>query len=336
MIAQVVEPKCSYFGICGGCAFQNRSYEEQLELKRQIVQEELRPFGLISVPPTIPSLKPYHYRNMISMTVKRRQGMLRLGFMGQDQRLFVPIEACAIADERLNQYLPHALKRLESLPPKRRFRTSQIALRVSESDEVVTTLRDDREKILECTIEEKQFSYAVSSFFQNNVSILESLVQAVRFFLEPNGEGVLLDLYSGVGLFGVLLADSYDQVFGFEEGYQAVQHARQNVNRNGVSNISFLEGRVEVLLPRFWETIPKSFSLLHVIVDPPRMGMKEEVIEELNKLPINRLVYVSCELSSLVRDLRLLEKRFKITAVQPLDLFPQTKHVETIVLLEPC
>lgn len=324
-------PKCSYFGVCGGCVYQDRPYSEQLELKRKLVEETLTNGKKIAVLPTIPSPKPYHYRSTISLTVKKREGVLKFGFTGQNGRGFIPIDSCAIADERLNQYLPEALRRLNELPEKRRYHTSQIALRAGDGEAIATTLREDRGKTLECTVEGKRFSYAISSFFQHNVSVLGALTDSVRTLLAPAGEETLFDLYSGVGLFSVLLTPFYKKVIGIEEGYEAVKHAKLNAERNGVTNIDFLEGKVEAQVRKIKA---KKKTACHVIVDPPRAGLKPEVIKAISKLKgLEKLVYVSCSLESLKRDLELFAKKFQITAVQPIDLFPQTKHIETIVLL---
>ncbi len=347
-------PKCSYFGVCGGCVYQNLSYPEQLELKRRLIEETLaldvilRPKAEESkilryrlpagrqaqndktVLPAIPSPKPYHYRHTISLTVKKREGMLRFGFTGKNGRGFVPIDSCAIADERLNQYIPEALRRLHELPEKKRYHTSQIALRVGDGGFVVTTLRSDRGKTLECTVKGRRFSYAVSSFFQHNGSVLDAFAEAVSGLLAPNGNETLLDLYSGVGLFSVLLAPFYRKVIGIEEGYEAVRHAKENAARNGVMNAEFIEGKAEIKLP---ELTRKWKGPLHVIVDPPRAGLKREVTEVLNRLAIGKLVYISCNLESFKRDLEFLSESFEVETVQPVDLFPQTKHIETIVLL---
>ncbi|MBI3999917.1 MAG: class I SAM-dependent RNA methyltransferase [Candidatus Omnitrophica bacterium] len=330
-----MKAECSYFGTCGGCAFQDLEYSTQLELKRRLVEEALSAFNSshsFTISPTIPSPKPFHYRHMVAMTVKRRQDHLQFGFMSRDRRTFLSVESCPIADERINQFLPVALKKLEEMPPERKFHTSQVVLRIGDDREVVTSLRTDRGRKLECKIGGKIFSYSISSFFQNNFSILESFLKTVRSFLKPQGQGTLFDLYSGVGLFGILFADSYKQVMGIEEGYEAVQLALENTKRNGINNVSFLEGKVEALLP---ELISRAEKPLHVIVDPPRMGLKPEVIQRLSALPIDKLVYVSCELAALRRDLEALQEHFVISQVQPLDLFPQTKHVETILLLIP-
>ena len=330
-----VIPQCAYFGTCGGCSFQDLDYDAQLELKRRNVEAELSSFqseGSFEVNPAVPSPKPYHYRHMIALSVMKKRGELKLGFIESDRWTFLPVEACPIADERISRFLPEALKKLEALPEKRRFRTSQIVLRVGSEGEVVTSLRSDRGRTLECQISGKIFSYSVSSFFQHNFSILESFLQTVRDFLNPAGSGILFDLYSGVGLLGISLADAYERVMGIEEGYEAVQCAERNAHRNGVANAKFLEGKVEVLLPGLMAEAKN--QPFHVIVDPPRAGLKPEVLECLNQLPIEKLLYVSCHLEALRRDLEVLCQKFQIVQVQPMDFFPQTKHIETLVLME--
>jgi len=145
----------------------------------------------------------------------------------------------------------------------------------------------------------------------------------------------LIDLYCGVGLFSVLLSDSYQQVYGIEEGYEAVQHAKKNAERNHISNVTFEEGKVEQLLSVGATRQIARGEATHVIVDPPRVGLKPEVIDSLKGVGASKLVYVSCSLESLKHDLKLLEDTYEIKSVQPLDLFPQTRHVETIILMEP-
>lgn len=334
-----VSPQCGYFGTCGGCSFQDIDYPDQIELKRKSVESALNSFpGDFEVKPVISSPKPYHYRHMMVLTVKKRQGALKIGFMGQDHRTFLPVDHCPIADERISGFFPEALKRLEALPEKRRYRTSQIVLRAGTEGEVVTSLRSDRGRMLECEIGGKTFSYSVPSFFQHNFSILESFLETTRELLNPAGSGILFDLYSGVGLLGISLADAYGRVIGIEEGYEAVRYARKNAERNGALNTDFREGKVEVLLPQL---IMGGQKPLHVIIDPPRKGLKPEVLETLCKsgaaapLRIEKLLYVSCHLEALHRDLEVLCEKFQIAQVQPMDFFPQTRHVETLVLLKP-
>jgi len=339
---EITKALCPYFGNCGGCSFQDKPYAEQLEIKRKLVENELSPLMLeevFEIKPVIPSPEIYHYRHMISMTVKCREGRLRLGFMGNDHRVFLPIERCMIADERLNQYLPTALSRLEALPPKRKFGTNQTALRIGDSGEVMAGLKEDAKKILMCDVAGKKFSYAMSSFFQHNFSILPAMAGAIRSLLNPSGEEILYDLYCGVGLFGILLADCYASVYGIEEGYESIRQAKENAKENRIENISFTEGKVEDLLYQIvgagFKPAPTTVGqTIHIIVDPPRAGLKPKVIEEFLKVKIDRFIYVSCGLDVLRRDLGLLREGFQIKAVQPIDLFPQTKQIENIVLLE--
>ena len=375
-------PECVHFGVCGGCSYQNLAYEDQLELKRNLVEDALAEFQFDSfvVQPTLPSPKPYGYRHMIALSVKKRHGSLQMGFVGHDWKTFLPVESCPIADSRINKFLPKAFEKLEELPPKNRFHTSQIVVRVGTGNEVITSLRMDRGKNLECRLLGKTFSFSMSSFFQNNFSVLEKFIEAIKNLLgvsqqsllekeiisichfeakpknldsqilrgvypetlrfaqndsrraQDDTKGTLFDLYSGVGLIGISLADSYQTVIGIEEGYEAVKHASENAKRNFISNCEFIEGKVENILPKI---IEKAERPLHVVIDPPRIGLKSEVAETLKQLDIDRLLYVSCHLEALGRDLKILTGKYQISKVQPVDFFPQTKHVETLVLLKP-
>ena len=151
-------------------------------------------------------------------------------------------------------------------------------------------------------------------------------------FLEPKKDAELIDLYCGVGLFSICFAEQYQKVIGIEEGNEAVLWAKKNAEGNGVSNSKFIEGKAENILP----TLPLDATKHHVVIDPPRVGMKKEVVDALLRMPnIERLVYVSCNPGTLIRDLQLLSPRFVIQKVQPVDMFPQTKHLEAIVLLTP-
>jgi tRNA/tmRNA/rRNA uracil-C5-methylase (TrmA/RlmC/RlmD family) len=338
MIQVQVKPECRYFGTCGGCVYQDVAYEDQLSIKEAAVLQALKPFHAQSpfeVLPVLASPKPYYYRRQIALTIKRRQGKLHFGFMGHEketaQRFFLPIESCSIADERLNLYFEQAMQKLRALPDKKKYRTSQMVLRVGDEEEATTSLRCDAKRILTTTVLGKTFRYAVSSFFQHNHSILETFVKATQSLLHPSGRETLLDLYSGVGLLGISLAEDYRNVLAIEEGYESIQQAAVNARENSVGNIECIEGKVELLVQKWAQN---KTDALHVIADPPRAGLKKEVIDALCSIPIKRLVYVSCNLEALQRDLKLLANTFKIVTVQPIDFFPQTKQIETLVLLE--
>lgn len=332
-----VQPSCTYFGECGGCVFQHLNYEQQLIEKREALQgmfQHLGHLGEVSVNVPIPSPKIYHYRNTVALSVRHQHDRPYLGFVRRDGRSFIPIEQCSIADEKINTLLPGVLKKFkETVPDKKRYRTSQIVIRVGTDDSFYTSIKSDSANILRANIFDRIFEYTGSSFFQVNYSILESMVQTVRGYLSPKKGAHLIDLYCGSGLFALSLSKDYESVVGIEEGQEAILLARKNAQAMGIKNVDFLEGKAERLV----ETVKNPDSnKLHIVIDPPRVGLKKEVIQFLLRLEnIERLVYVSCNPATMIRDLNDLSERFQVSEVQPIDLFPQTRHLEAIALLLP-
>ena len=164
------------------------------------------------------------------------------------------------------------------------------------------------------------------SFFQVNTSQAEKLVGVVRRYLEPTGDEVLLDAYCGVGTFGLALAGQVSQVIGIEESPSAIEDAR--INAGGLEHVSFHEGRVEDMLPG----IEANLDL--AILDPPRAGCQPAVLKALMERTPHRIAYVSCDPATLARDLRVLsDGGYELQEVQPVDMFPQTAHIEAAALL---
>ena len=162
--------------------------------------------------------------------------------------------------------------------------------------------------------------------------MIEHFIGAIRDLLQPSKDLDLLDLYCGAGLFAICFSKDYEAAIGIEESEDAIRFARENAESNGAANIQFSVGKAEELLSKLVLQNRK----LHVVVDPPRVGMKKEAVEMLLKMSnIERLVYVSCHPATLIRDLKLLSERFRVEKVQPVDMFPQTKHLEVITLLSP-
>ncbi len=315
--------------------FQHLSYEQQLIEKREAlagVFKHLGHFENVVIEPVIPSRKPFHYRNTVALSTRHQREKSYFGFIGHDNQSFISIEECPIAEERLNALIPSALQEFHQFPMEKRRRTSQVVIRIGEESQY-TSLRKGLGGLLTAIVAGKTFRYAGSSFFQVNFSILEKMVTAIWNLLEPANDSELVDLYCGVGLFSLCLADRYTRVTGIEEGKESVQMARANAAFNKITNAEFIVGRTEEVLSGFKQSKKER---LHVVVDPPRVGMKQEAIQALLQLEsVEKVVYVSCDPATLVRDIRLLEERFVISKVQPLDMFPQTKHLETMVLLLP-
>ncbi|MBI4322475.1 MAG: 23S rRNA (uracil(1939)-C(5))-methyltransferase RlmD [Chloroflexi bacterium] len=335
-----IEPRCKYFGACGGCQWQHIDYQTQLVLKRKVVVDQLRRIGGFDgsrVESTLPSPEPWHYRNHARFSVGSGG---RLGFTRAGTHSFLPVDHCALMHPAINDLLARMGGRLAG-------RFHQVAVRCGMNTDsllvdppvFVPGLSASQQKpFLEESLLGRRFRISGASFFQVNTPQAERLVQLVIDRIEPTRDDIVVDAYSGVGTFGLLVAGRVKQVFGIEDSGAALSDAR--LNAEGLENVRFVEGAVERVLP----TIDKPVDC--VIIDPPRFGCRRDVITELKRLRPRRIAYVSCDPATLARDLRLLcDQEFELTSVQPIDMFPQTYHVESLAILngrnrvnwsEPC
>jgi 23S rRNA (uracil1939-C5)-methyltransferase len=172
----------------------------------------------------------------------------------------------------------------------------------------------------------RAYRISATSFFQANTSQTEQLVRIVAGYLEPQGTEVLVDLYCGVGTLSLALADDVAQVIGIDANEAAIADAL--FNAEGMTNATFLEGSAEELLPSIEGPVDLA------ILDPPRQGATKEAVAALTALSVPKIVYVSCDPATLARDVgRMQEAGYQLVEVQPVDMFPQTYHVEAVALL---
>jgi tRNA/tmRNA/rRNA uracil-C5-methylase (TrmA/RlmC/RlmD family) len=302
-----VAPACRYFGDCGGCQYQHLAYPAQLLIKHKQICDLFQRVGGFDgalVEPVAPCPQPYGYRNRImirSQWDKFKQG-LNLGFIRADNRLVVDIQECKIAEAALNGEIQRVRK---NPPPKGGLK---VTLRVAAEGWVVP--RD--------------------SFFQNNFYLLPRLVEAVRGRLRDGGSRFLVDAYCGVGFFSVELADGVERYAGVEVDTAAIKAARQNAAARGKSNGEFIAGRTEDLLPGMLQRFDPAATTL--VLDPPRTGCPPEMLRLLAEVRPAQILYVSCHPATLARDLNVLCSTgvFELLKVIPLDMFPQTQHVECV------
>ena len=200
-----------------------------------------------------------------------------------------------------------------------------------------STLLGDRSEILFGEghiidyIADLKFRISPESFFQVNGVQTEKLYGKVKEFLQLKKTDSLVDLYCGIGTIGMYLAGSCREVIGIELVKESIVDARKNLRLNKIDNMSFREGYAEDVFPSL---VKEGIGVDALVVDPPRKGLDSTVVESIIDLRPEKLVYVSCEPSTLARDLSILKDFYKITKVQPVDMFPRTSHVETLVLLE--
>lgn len=322
-----VEAPCPYFGTCGGCQWQHIDYPFQAELKARIVGEQLRRIGKFEEPPvaaTVTAEERWHYRNHARFSTDR-QG--QLGFVSLLRRRFVRIDHCRIMHPWINGVLERLQGKcagLHQVAIRYGVRTEQALIHPSlkEIDDSIPSGQTSYEEELLG----KRFRISGASFFQVNTRQAEVLIEVVRDRLALAEDQLLLDAYAGVGTFAVLLAPHVKRVIAIEESPAAVADAV--INQAGINNIVFYQGKVEQILPDLRQR-PQA-----AILDPPRVGCHPDTIAAVLKRPPARLVYVSCDPATLARDLRALCRGgYRLQEVQPVDMFPQTFHIECVATL---
>jgi tRNA/tmRNA/rRNA uracil-C5-methylase (TrmA/RlmC/RlmD family) len=302
-----VTPACAHFGACGGCQYQHMTYTSQLAFKRKQVADLFERIGGIAqdiVAPVVPCPQPYGYRNriMIRSQWNKPEQRLNIGFVRADCGLVEDIFECKIAEPALNEQITHVRN---NPPPKGGLK---VVLRIAPENWEVP--RD--------------------SFFQNNFFLLPGLVATVRAALTAAGTKHLVDLYCGVGFFGIELASAVESFVGVECDRMAITAARKNATTRNITNGEFVSATVEEALPQLVNRF--SAAATSVLIDPPRKGCQPQTLQLLREQRPAQIIYVSCHPATMARDLNILcaDGVFTLAKVTPLDMFPQTQHVECV------
>ena len=321
-----IEPPCPYFGLCGGCDFQQLTYEAQLISKAEIIRDCLRRIAGLKILPDInvqPS-REWRYRSRAVWQLDRNEETI--GYYERGSRKVCDVADCAVLAPELQQTLervrgtpwhsiPHDLKHLQgvtgdngvSLSPEfAEFRTTELQLKLGED----------------------VYTFNAEAFFQINQELLGPLLD---FALKDARGETAVDLYCGVGLFTLPLARSFKHVFGVESNPVATRFARQNVNRAGLDQARIITATVSEWIT---DATLGDGRCDFVLLDPPRAGAESAVIKGILKLEPSQISYVSCDPATLARDLKkLIAGGYEIHSIAAFDLFPQTHHVETVVRL---
>lgn len=300
-------PECRYFGECGGCQYQHLDYPAQLALKEKQVRDLFQRVGNMDpsrVGAIVGCSQPYGYRNRIMVRTQwdKVRHRLNLGYLRAANRLVIDVEECPIAEPALNQQLQNLRA---NPPPKGGFK---VVLRIPPED----------------------WEVPPDSFFQNNFFLLPELVNTVRAALLNSGSKHLIDVYCGVGFFALELADMMQSFAGIELDRLAIAAAKRNMARRSRTNGEFIAGTAESTLPQLFSRCPPEETT--VVLDPPRKGCQPLLLAALRELRPAQIVYVSCDPATMARDLNVLRQGgvFNVTQIVPLDMFPQTAHVECV------
>jgi 23S rRNA (uracil1939-C5)-methyltransferase len=323
-----VTPPCPYYLKCSGCQWQHVTYDRQLELKRERIERALRDhpeFAEVSVQATRPSPATLGYRNHARFTV-RNSG--EIGFVNRHSREWLRIDRCMLMEEGINDALEKMQDRVRGM--------SQMSIRIGANTgdlliqpklpNPAIDLQSGGTHYVE-RLNGYEFRVAGSSFFQVNTPQAESLAGILAERLRLSGDETLVDAYAGVGTFAVTLARHVKRVIVIEESASAVADARRNAKKS--LSVEFIEAKTEDALPELQGQVDV------LILDPPRRGCHPAVLDAAKALAPHQIAMISCDPPTMARDLAALcaGSKFTLEQVLPIDMFPQTHHVECLAFL---
>lgn len=364
-----VAPGCPLFARCGGCQYQHLAYAEQLTWKQRQVAELLLHMAGIEFPvaPVIASPREFGYRSKITPHFNPPSPSLRragpaaegdlstlnsplstpipIGFLRQGTRFdIVDVPRCAIATDAINERLTSVRANTQARAAAGEFvRASTLLLR--DAGGTVTTDYDAviTETIAVASLTEAgpgsatpatplRLHFLARDFFQNNPFILPAFTGYVRAQAAASGAHFLVDAYCGSGLFALSSASAFTRVAGIELSESSIRFARENAAANHIANATFQAGDAAAIFAGLDAEFAPAETV--VVIDPPRKGCDEVFLQQLFAFGPRAVVYVSCDPATQMRDLKLfLSAGYALTAAQPFDLFPQTRHLECVLTL---
>lgn len=324
-----VEPPCPYFGRCGGCDFQQLSYNAQLEAKVEMIRDCLKRIARIEPPSEIPiTPSPLEWRYRARAQWQYDAARKRLGYFERGSHSVCDIAECPVLVTELQTVFDDLRERMraDSLPEG--MRDFQ-AVAGDEGVSLAPQLNDEKPLETSRRIKGNRYRFSAEGFFQINQSLLPALVDYAM--ADASGD-YAVDLYCGVGLFTLPLARRFKRVTGVEGNPSAVLYARRNLSEAQLSNATIERASVGEWL----SANAKSHAPVDlVLLDPPRSGLEGGAAACILQLRPRRITYVSCDPATLARDLRELFKGgYALGAVAAFDMFPQTHHVETVAFLQ--
>jgi len=321
-----VEPPCPYFGRCGGCDFQQLTYEAQLEAKAEMIRDCLHRIArLENIPDFVVTSSPNNWRYRMRATWQIDQEERTIGYYERGSRRVCDVVDCAVLKPELQEKLEQVRATEWS-----RFPTELKHLDVVGGENGVSfapAFAEFETNELSLTISGEVYNYNAEAFFQINPSLLGPLID---FALRDASGDTVVDLYCGAGLFTLPLSRRFNRVIGVEANSAAARFARRNLQRAGLSNARVIAASVTD-----WFRNTGLDRVDFILLDPPRAGAESAVIKGMLDLHPADISYVSCDPATLARDLKkLLAGGYVINSLAAFDLFPQTHHVETVVRLQ--
>lgn len=338
-----IKSKCPYFEVCGGCNLLHLNYENTLTFKQNKIKELLKK-NKINYDKEIEIIKndnPFYYRNKISLKIENG----KLGYYEENTHKLIEIKECITTKHSINEVIKnYKLLNLDNAKLTIRSNNNDEILLIIESKKkdynielaklkekikLVGIIYNDRtiygENFFYERINNKLFKVSYNSFFQVNENITSKLFDLIN--INTDKDSTVLDLYSGVGTLGIVASTKVKEVYSMEIVKNAVLNGITNAKLNKRDNIKFMLGDVSKLISK----VDLSFDTL--IIDPPRKGLDKKTREFILKKIPKKIIYVSCDPNTLIRDLKELESNYEITDFKIMDMFSYTYHVESFVVL---
>ena len=345
-----IDPGCPYYKDCGGCHLRHQSKEENLLFKKEKVETALKRIGKvdIKIDDVIPCIKNDNYRNKMSFKVEGS----KIGFYEEGTYRLVDIDKCNLAENRINEILGIIKKYLEEneneikiINVRESNITSELLIdiySVNENDNGIASYLALNESVSTITFNDKvvyghgfineitnglMFKVSASSFYQVNSVQVEKLYETAIKMAELTKDEVALDLYCGTGTIACIVSGYVKKVIGIEIVEDAIIDAKENLNTNNINNVRFICGDAAKEISKITEKVDIIF------VDPPRKGIDRKAIAVMKKLSPKKIIYISCNPVTMARDISYMTDLYNVKKVVPVDMFPNTAHVECVCVL---
>ena len=333
---------CPYYYNCGGCNIMHQLYNYQLEFKKNKIINNLKHIADIDINNIdIEYDNEYYYRNHITLSVSGD----KIGFLKTNSNDIVNIDKCMISNDIINDKINEIRIFLNKYKDNNIDKISiksykEILINIESNN---FNLKDEFIKYVKCDslylnnkliygkdkidvdFGKHKFKISNRSFFQKNTNVAIKLYDYIKDNVDTNTN--VLDLYCGIGSIGIYIANKAKSVLGIEIIEDAVKDAKNNAILNNIDNIKFISGKVE-------DNISNIDNIDTIIVDPPRVGINKNAINDIIKINPNKIVYVSCNSTTLARDINYLKEYYSIKKIKAFDMFPNTYHCESVCILE--
>lgn len=397
---QRVQPRCKYFGICGGCKQQDMDYTQQIAYKQEQVEDIFKHDGGLSdfkIENILPSENIFYYRNKMEfsfsevqwLTVISDENLSNKGFfvglhVPNNFEKILDLDECFLQSELSSHILNYSREFFKKRHPsiyntkihsgylrnliiRQAQKTKDVMLNLvtfeenellmkefaaavtSKFSEITTVVNNISKKKASIAVGDYEIVYhgsgyiydrignykfriSANSFFQTNTIQAEKLYNTALEFADLNGNEIIYDLYSGAGTIAIYVSEFAKEVYGFESVESSIYDAKENLDINKIENVSFVQADLYKSFLAFTNVLPKPDV---IILDPPRGGMHSVTVKDVLELSPEKIVYVSCNPSTQVRDIKMfVEGGYKLIKIRPVDMFPHTYHIENVALLK--